>query len=214
MKKSKSKIQLTHRQKILGAKYCYENAVSLYEEATILINNSKWARATAISILGIEEVSKVEFIGQTFFYRTQNDWEKFESKFQNHNEKLRLADILLLQSAYQSNDNKRLEEEIKDILKGRNLNIGKQRCFYVGLSKDNLWEVPLDKVTKEDALYCKKLLEVLLEPYKNFFDKPYNEIVDLIKQMKKAIPSEQVRISSEKMQLHIKQKSDIIKTKI
>ena len=140
--------------------------------------------------------------------------EKFESKFQNHNEKLRLADILLLQSAYQSNDNKRLEEEIKDILKGRNLKIGKQRCFDVGLSKDNLWEVPLDKVTKEDALYCKKLLEVLLEPYKNFFDKPYNEIVDLIKQMKKAIPSEQVRISSEKMQLHIKQKSDIIKTKI
>jgi len=214
MKKYNRKIQLTHRQKILGAKYCYENAVSLYEEATILINNSKWARATAISILGIEEVSKVEFIGQTFFYKTQNDWEKFESKFQNHNEKLKLADILLLQSAYQSNDNKRLEEEIRDILKGRNLNIGKQRCFYVGLSKDNLWEVPLDKVTKEDALYCLKLLEVLLEPYKNIFDKPYNEIVVLIKQMKKTIPSEEVRISSEKMQLHIKQKSDIIKSKI
>ena len=81
IKKSKSKIQLTHRQKILGAKYCYENAVSLYEEATILINNSKWARATAISILGIEEVSKVEFIGQTFFYRTQNDWKNLNLNF-------------------------------------------------------------------------------------------------------------------------------------
>lgn len=133
----KTKIRLTNRQKILGAKYCYENAIALRDEANLLFTHSKWARATALAILGIEEVSKIEFIGQTFFYKTQKEWEKFEEKFLNHSEKLKLADLLLLQTAYRSKNEYKLEEEIKGILKGRNLNIGKHAVFMLVLIKKN-----------------------------------------------------------------------------
>ena len=214
MKKDKKNIQLSNHQKILGAKYCFENAVALLEEANILANSSKWARATALYILGIEEISKIELVGQTFFYKTHKDWDKFEEKFRKHNQKLKLADSLLIQTAYQSGDDNKVEDELKEILKGRNLNIGKQRCFYVGFDNDNLWKVPLKTVTEEDALYCRKLLETLVESYKTIFDKPHNEILDIIKQMKKYIPSEESKVNTEKMKLEIQQKTIKIKSKI
>ena len=94
MAKTKKKFQLSNNQKILGARYCYENAVALLDETKILMDNSKWARATALSILGIEEISKIELIGQTFFYSNHRDWEKFADKFHKHNQKLKLADSL------------------------------------------------------------------------------------------------------------------------
>lgn len=170
MAKDKNKFQLSNNQKILGAKYCYENAVALLDETKILMDNLKWARATTLSILGIEEISKIELIGQTFFYSSNKEWEKFEENFLKHNQKLKLADYLLIQTAYQSGDDNKLENELEQIMKGRNLNIGKQRCFYVGFSQDNLWQVPLKIVTEEDALYCRKLLESLIESYKMIFE--------------------------------------------
>lgn len=214
MKKDKKNFQLSNHQKILGAKYCFENAAALLEEAKILLNNAKWARAAALSILGIEEISKIELVGQTFFYKTHKDWNKFEEKFLKHNQKLKLADSLLIQTAYQSGDDNKIEDELKEILKGRNLNIGKQRCFYVGFDNDRLWEVPLKMVTEDDAVYCKKLLETLIESYKTIFDKPHNEIIDIIKQMKKYIPSEEARVNTEKMELEIQQKTIKVKSKI
>ncbi|NMB83042.1 MAG: AbiV family abortive infection protein, partial [Ignavibacteria bacterium] len=92
MKKINRNIQLTNHEKILGSQYCYKNAKELFEEAGILLNHSKWARATALCILGIEEISKIELLGQTFFYKTVKEWEKFEDKFTHHNAKLKIAD--------------------------------------------------------------------------------------------------------------------------
>jgi AbiV family abortive infection protein len=212
MAKDKKKFQLSNHQKILGAKYCYENAIALLDEAKILIDNSKWARATALSILGIEEISKIELIGQTFFYTSHKEWEKFEEKFLKHNQKLRLADYLLIQTAYQSGDDKKLENELEQILKGRNLNIGKQRCFYVGFDQDNLWQVPLKIVSEDDALYCKKLLETLIESYKLIFERSHNEIVDIIRKMKQYLPSEEVKVNEEKMKSDIQKKAINIKS--
>lgn len=213
MKKDTKNIRLTNRQKILGTQYCYENAKELYEEANILLNNSKWARATALFILGIEEISKIELLGQTFFYKTVHEWEKFEDKFTRHNLKLKLADIILLQIAYRSGDAEKLRKELQDIMHGRNFNIGKQKCFYVGYSKDNLWEMPSKITTEEDAKYCKKVLEFMIDTYRDIFSKSFNEIVDIIKQMKKTIPSAEIKNESIKMQNYIKKVANNLKAK-
>ena len=51
MSKGKKKLQLSNRQKILGAQHCFANAKALFEEAEILYKESKWARSTALFIL-------------------------------------------------------------------------------------------------------------------------------------------------------------------
>jgi len=213
MKKTKKNIQLTKREKILGSQYCYENAKELYEEAEILLKRSKWARATALFILGIEEISKIELIGQTFSYKTVKEWESFEDKFTHHSAKLKIADIILLQLAYRSGDASKLQSELQDIIKGRNFDIGKQKCFYVGYSLNESWEVPSKITTEEDAKYCQKVLSFMIETYKDIFSKSFNDIVDFIKMMKKTIPSNEIKTESIKMQNHIKKIANSIKAK-
>lgn len=213
MSKSKKKLQLSNHQKILGSQYCYENAKELYEEANILLNNSKWARATALFILGIEEISKIELLAQTFFYKTVQEWENFQEKFTRHNTKLNLADIILIQMAYRSGDAEILKKELQDIMKGRNFNIGKQKCFYVGYSVENRWEIPFKLATEEDAKYCKKALGFMIDTYRDIFSKSFNEIVDIIRQMKKTVPSAEMKNESIKMQKNIKKVANNIKAR-
>ncbi|NMB81148.1 MAG: hypothetical protein GYA14_04970, partial [Ignavibacteria bacterium] len=123
------------------------------------------------------------------------------------------ADIILLQLAYRSGDAEKLKNELQDIMKGRNFNIGKQKCFYVGYSLNNSWEVPSKISTEEDAKYCHKVLRFMIETYNGIFSKSFNEIVDIIKQMKKMIPSVVTKNESIKMQNHIKKVANIIKAK-
>ena len=208
MSKGKKKLQLSNRQKILGAQHCFANAKALFEEAEILYKESKWARSTALFILGTEEISKIELIGQTFSYKTVQEWSDFEKKFSSHNEKLKLADIISLQLKDRSDNASKLEEEVKEIKKGRNLNIGKQKCFYVGFSNVLGWEVPLRDVTKEDAKYCKEMLDSRIQAYNEIFSKPFNEIVDIIKEMKKIVASPEAMEKSIKLQNKIKKLFD------
>lgn len=98
-------------------------------------------------------------------------------------------------------------------MKGRNFNIGKQKCFYVGYSLNNSWEVPAKISTEEDAKYCQKVLSFMIETYKDIFSKSFNDIVNIIKMMKKTIPSNEARIESIEMQNHIKKIADSIKAK-
>jgi AbiV family abortive infection protein len=213
MVKSKKKLQLTNHQKILGSRYCFENSKALYEEAEILLENSKWARSAALFILGIEEISKIELIGQTFFYKTAQEWADFEKKFFRHSTKLKMADIILLQLRYKTGNTSKLEEELNEIKKGRNLNIGKQKCFYIGFSIDNGWEVPLRDVTEEDANYCKEVLNYLIDAYSKVFSKSFNQVVDIIEEMKKIVPSAEAMRESNKMRDEIKKLSDEIDKK-
>jgi AbiV family abortive infection protein len=187
MPKSKKKVHLTSRGKIIGMQDCYNNACSLKKEGILLLENNFWARATALFILGIEEISKVELIAATIFFNKDSQYEKFYKDFKSHNSKLKLADVLLLQQSYRiSKEN--LEENVNEILKGRNLNIAKQKCLYVGLSNENSWIDPLKLVVENDAKYVLKLLEEMTKVYKGIFEKSYNEIVDYIKAVKKEIP--------------------------
>ncbi len=213
MKKNKQYYQLTNRQKILGSQHCYQNAQELYEEGELLYNHSKWARSTALFILGIEEISKIELLGKTFFYKKAQDWEKFDDKFRNHTNKLRVADVILLQIAYGSGDTEKLKAELRDIMQGRNFNLSKQKCFYVGYSPETYWQVPSKLAEKEDAQYCKKCLEFMIDSYNDIFSKPYNEIVDIVKEMKKVIPSPDIEKMSKKMKNEIEKVADSIQTK-
>jgi len=210
MKNTKKKFQLTNRQKILGSQHCFENAKALLEEGEILLQNSKWARSAALFILGIEEISKIELIGQTFFYKTIQDWKDFKNKFTHHSTKLELADIILLQLRYKTGGISKLEEELKEIKKGRNLNIGKQKCFYVGISTERSWEVPSKVVTEEDAIYCKEVLNYMIDHYSQVFSKPFNQIIDVIKEMKKIVPSAEAESESNKLRSEIKKLIDKI----
>ncbi len=205
MKKTKN-ITLSNYAKIRGVKHCYNNAISLKEDAELLIKHKKWPRATALLIIGIEEISKIEMLGQTFFYRTQDEWKNFNRRFTSHNKKLTLADTLLLQIAYRSGSRNNLEEELNELLKGRDLNIGKQKCLYVDYSLKDGWINPNEKVTQEDANDCMTILKSLIKQYESIFSKNHNELVDIIKKMKKWVPDEVVENSLRKMH------SDIINT--
>ncbi len=206
-------IKLTEREIILGSQFCFENAKELFEEGELLFKNSKWARATSLFILGIEEISKVELLAQTFFYKSDEEWNSFEDNFTHHNSKLKLADSILLQLSYNSGDEERLKNELEDIMKGRNFNIGKQKCFYVGYSKNKGWEVPNKIATEEDAKYCQKVLGPMINIYDEIFSKSYDEIVDIVAQVKKTIPTDEIRDESLKMQNHIRNIANSFKTK-
>lgn len=118
-----------------------------------------------------------------------------------------MADIILLQLRYKAGDTSKLEEELNEIKKGRNLNIGKQKCFYVGFVIDNGWEVPLRDVTEKDANYCKEVLIYLIDVYSKVFSKSFNQVVDIIEEMKKIVPSAEAMRESNKMRDEIKKLS-------
>lgn len=209
---SKKHFQLTDSQRIKGLRICFNNAVAFKDEAEILFKEKRWARSAALAILGIEEISKVELIGQSYFFNTQSQWNKFKRDFTKHNKKLSVADSLIIQVAYKDGDEKKVESELIEILKGRDLDIGKQKCLYVNYPEaDDDWHDPLEKVEKPDAEECLRILNTLSDQYNLIFSRTDSELVDIVKDMMIVIPGDEMQKHSKKMRDVIRKKYEELK---
>ena len=88
---------LAESELTIGKKKVFENARELIEEAELLFNNCRFARAYALSHLAIEELEKIlEIISVEFELQKGEEvnWGAFFNAFKDHKQKLR--GVLLL----------------------------------------------------------------------------------------------------------------------
>jgi len=109
-----SKFSIKEIEKIL-IKFL-DNARELLEEADLLLENKKFARAYSLAHLACEEVAKIIMISRTAYEITRGkdiDWERIIKRLRNHREKIK--DILFLDFLYSSKTEN--DEDIKTFLK-------------------------------------------------------------------------------------------------
>jgi AbiV family abortive infection protein len=180
-------IELTREQLIEGTKHCYENAFALKEEGDILFHHQRWARAIALYILGVEEISKIELLGLKYSY-PDITWKEFRKKFVEHTPKLKIADQISLQSAFRSGDNERFIKEIMELSAGRNLNLEKQKNIYVDYDKKG-WLLP-NNATKEEAEEFRNCLQNTLNLFSKTFSRSMEDLKIYFQEMEKFVTSE------------------------
>ncbi len=78
--------KLTDEQVATGAHFCFMNAKELFEEANILKEHGKYARALSLAILSLEELGKVIILPSVLSINKNDDsaWAKFWKDFRNH----------------------------------------------------------------------------------------------------------------------------------
>ncbi len=215
MPKIKKDFHLTNFERIKGLRFCYDNAISLLEEAIILQKHQKWARATALAILGLEEFAKIEMIAETFSIKYHSEWKKFEKQFLSHNTKLTKADSLVVQILLRKGEEKKFSEILTEIFQGRSLNIAKQKCIYVGYSLQFSWEVPLKIVEENDSKEVISLLELLKNTYSETFAGSDNDLVELVKRIRKPnLTDEADKFHKDLRAKVIKKYEEVLKIKV
>jgi AbiV family abortive infection protein len=81
---------LDKKQIAAGMHLCYMNARALAEEARLLRENSRYARALSLTILALEELGKIPLIYNMILYKADDakPWREFWKTFQSHQIKL------------------------------------------------------------------------------------------------------------------------------
>lgn len=102
----------------------YENAKELLEEAKLLLDHNRYARAYTLSQIAHEELAKLPIIFQEAtraYYKETHDWKNFYKRLRNHGAKNKqyyvTHDVYMNIAGYQSNQNM---DQIEDNLKAVN----------------------------------------------------------------------------------------------
>jgi AbiV family abortive infection protein len=72
---------------VLGLQACLQNAVSLVEDADILLDRGRISRGVALLVAALEELGKVTMIIGTNRMSSQADWSRFWKRFYSHEQK-------------------------------------------------------------------------------------------------------------------------------
>jgi AbiV family abortive infection protein len=70
---------------------CFENAEALIEEAKLLNNNGRYARAYALCVLSFEELGKIIMLGGALLYKGAPEWRDFWRGFRHHESKRKIV---------------------------------------------------------------------------------------------------------------------------
>jgi AbiV family abortive infection protein len=142
--------RLTPKKAAEGIQTILHNARALLSDAQILFDNNKYERATALSILAIEEAGKVSIIRSILVENNQKELNKEWKRFRSHNEKN-------WGLAFQDHVDKATNtiEDFRPLFDNNNqgqvFDQLKQLSIYTDLFKNGNWSSPDKVITKEIA---------------------------------------------------------------
>ncbi|GIN91105.1 hypothetical protein J22TS1_21560 [Siminovitchia terrae] len=163
----------------------YENATELVEEAKLLFDNNKYARAYFLAQIAYEELAKLPIILHEAIrshLKEKQDWKKFYKRLNSHSAKNTL-NVVFSQFPYLD-----IEEVEKN---AENLNTLKNASLYSDLNETN-YVKPSELVTKESALARIGTVESFLLMYTK-------SKLHIKGEMKKVFSTEKYRKQREKM---------------
>jgi AbiV family abortive infection protein len=142
---------LTPAQAAAGIDVATRTARGLLGDAELLLENKRWERATALAILAIEEMGKVEILRSILLARDAAELEMEWRAYRSHMKK-NLAWIFLDLVRMGA----RKLEEFKPIFDtrsghGKFLNAVKQESFYSNISDEGEWLSPEQRIKPELA---------------------------------------------------------------
>lgn len=133
------------------------NATELLQDSLFLLNDSRYARSYALTVLAREEMAKLAMVIRAVYALNANeqfDWDRFERRMKRHDEKLEvfaLIEIINSPHLSQALDKKaELKRLLSEPENRRRLNEGKQDGFYGSVSADGI-RTPADVISDGDA---------------------------------------------------------------
>jgi AbiV family abortive infection protein len=155
-----------------------ENAGSLVDDAQLLAAAGRYPRVLALSVLAIEETTKIDIVWALLMQLrqgTEPSWDALHSVGLNHKAKLMLGPMLAEGTAFvlsQDPPRKPDDEWLKDVFKkysspAENLDTKKQSALYVTLDAGTA-VTPCNLVGKELALHVLTFAQDALNSAKKF----------------------------------------------
>ncbi len=142
---------LTPAQAAAGIDAAMRTARGLLRDAGLLLENERWQRATALAILAIEEMGKVEILRSILVARNADEVETEWRAYRSHTKK-NVSWIfldLVRKGARKLEDFKPIFDTRND--HGKFLDAVKQECFYSGVSDEGGWFSPEQRIKPELA---------------------------------------------------------------
>ncbi|MDO9514595.1 MAG: AbiV family abortive infection protein [Syntrophales bacterium] len=142
---------LTPENIVKGMKAANDNAKRLYEDAKLLLDNSRYASATSLAILSIEESGKISILREMALITNGKGLNKIWRRYRSHTEKniaWILPDLVLkgarcmsdLREIFDANsDHPQILDQIKQI------------SFYSDCLGECKWSIPNDIIKKSIA---------------------------------------------------------------
>jgi AbiV family abortive infection protein len=148
------------------------NAEDLLDDALLLLNERRYARSYAVSVLALEEMAKLAMvIGVKYSLEADKpaDWKRFHERLLNHKDKLKLIALIwiLLSTNLTGNPDPKAEmcRLLQDPEHRSKLNEGKQDGFYVGLRAGGIKDprtVISEAAARDLYLHSKTLIQFFL----------------------------------------------------
>lgn len=158
-----------------------ENAEQLVEEASLLLDNNRFARAYTLAHLACEETAKIPMVTNAVCSSILNDdmdWKKFYNRMRSHNEKI--TGFMVTNTFF----NIDIDEGIRDIIENyenvdfsnvKNLNNLKNNSIYAGFINNKFYK-PSEIITEDIATKQVKTAFNLLKFHKENLDQIQNNL--------------------------------------
>lgn len=149
------------------------NATELLEDALFLLNDGRYARSYALTVLAREEMAKLAMVVRAVYAlntHEQFDWDRFDRRIKSHEAKLEvfaLVEIIISTNLSQQVDKKaELRRLLSEPENRRRLNEGKQDGFYVSVSAEGV-RLPSDVISAELARSLYHRTRTMLEFFRS-----------------------------------------------
>lgn len=130
-----------------------ENAMDLFADALLLLENQRYARAYALAHLAWEEAARLPMlfrIGQDLLCGFDVDWKNLRSRLADHRAKIRgNANRAYLLSEPRADDSD-LDEFERDLDRVEHMNKRKNLSLYAD-EWNGVWKKPMEGITEADA---------------------------------------------------------------
>jgi AbiV family abortive infection protein len=154
---------LTPAQAAAGIDAAMGTARGLLRDAELLLENERWQRATALAILAIEEIGKVEILRSILLARDADELETEWRAYRSHTKKnVGWIFLDLIRKGA-----RKLEEfgPIYDTRSGHGkfLDAVKQECFYSNVTDEGEWFSPEQRIKPELAKTVFTIARILVQ---------------------------------------------------
>src|SRR5438132_11594040 len=160
---------LTHTMILKGFQNCIRNAQELCEEAELLLNNKRYARAYALTLISFEEIGKLLVLLGGAYHEPRDEvlWRKFWKRFRSHTLKRTRVSLMEMLSL-SSTTAERTFLEMKTEPEAERL---KQSALYVDYIDDNitcpseLWGERSRSLVEESLKLARNRLKLFSEQF-------------------------------------------------
>jgi AbiV family abortive infection protein len=170
---------LTPEKVAEGVNAAFRNAQELYEEAEILFNLGRFARATSLAVLSVEEVGKVFLLPLLLTATNKQELRLIWKGYRNHKHKNNHVHLQMTKGALQPLTRHSVAPAASIEKWSDGLDDIKQLGFYTDCTTTKDWGIPSDAIKEAGAAQVMKIAANSLTNYRgldSFGSVPFLEI--------------------------------------